>query len=153
MPSPPCPYPFSAPYLAGLSHPSRAPLKHQAPTPLQKVWCPLARGVPRKNGIGSVFGEGEEWRELVYMNEVYDAEGGSGSGGWDTLARKWNKGELLAGGPRYWHQDRPTWRSCAGGAFADWAISSMGKKGTTLLVCVNSYIYSTPPSPLLQTKS
>ncbi|KAF9236464.1 ribonuclease H-like domain-containing protein [Melanogaster broomeanus] len=30
--------------------------------------------------------------------EVYDADRGTGSGGWDTLARKWNKGGLLGGG-------------------------------------------------------
>jgi len=35
----------------------------------------------------------------VYENEMYDATGGTGSTGWDTLARKWNKGLLLAGGP------------------------------------------------------
>lgn len=27
----------------------------------------------------------------LYEIEVYDAEGGMGSSGWDTLARKWNK--------------------------------------------------------------
>ncbi|KAL4070060.1 ribonuclease H-like domain-containing protein [Scleroderma yunnanense] len=30
--------------------------------------------------------------------EAYDGQGGSGSGGWDTLARKWNKAELTAAG-------------------------------------------------------
>lgn len=27
----------------------------------------------------------------LYEIEIYDAEGGTGSSGWDTLARKWNK--------------------------------------------------------------
>ncbi|TFK38973.1 ribonuclease H-like domain-containing protein, partial [Crucibulum laeve] len=35
----------------------------------------------------------------VYTKEVYDATGGSGSNGWDSLAKKWNKGALMAGGP------------------------------------------------------
>ncbi|THU91472.1 hypothetical protein K435DRAFT_780706 [Dendrothele bispora CBS 962.96] len=32
----------------------------------------------------------------VYEKEIYDVEGGAGSGGWDTLARKWNKVNLMA---------------------------------------------------------
>ena len=35
----------------------------------------------------------------VYVKEPYDAADGSGPGGWDTLAKKWNKGALMAGGP------------------------------------------------------
>jgi len=35
----------------------------------------------------------------VYSKELYDAAEGSGSGGWDTLAKKWNKTALTAGGP------------------------------------------------------
>ncbi|KAI9462261.1 ribonuclease H-like domain-containing protein [Boletus coccyginus] len=31
----------------------------------------------------------------LYATEVYDAEGGTGSSGWDTLARKWNKVGLV----------------------------------------------------------
>jgi exosome complex exonuclease RRP6 len=31
----------------------------------------------------------------LYESEVYDAEGGTGSSGWDTLARKWNKVGLV----------------------------------------------------------
>jgi exosome complex exonuclease RRP6 len=31
----------------------------------------------------------------TYEKEVYDAENGSGGTGWDTLAKKWNKGTLL----------------------------------------------------------
>ena len=33
----------------------------------------------------------------MYEKEVYDAEGGSGPGGWDGLARKWNKMAFMAG--------------------------------------------------------
>ena len=35
----------------------------------------------------------------VYSKEPYDVNEGSGSGGWDTLAKKWNKGALMSGGP------------------------------------------------------
>jgi len=35
----------------------------------------------------------------VYSKEPYDAGEGSGSGGWDTLAKRWNKIALTAGGP------------------------------------------------------
>ena len=31
----------------------------------------------------------------LYETEVYDGEGGTGSSGWDTLARKWNKVGLV----------------------------------------------------------
>jgi exosome complex exonuclease RRP6 len=30
----------------------------------------------------------------LYDRETYDAELGAGAGGWDTLARKWNKSPL-----------------------------------------------------------
>ncbi|KAF4577399.1 exosome nuclease subunit [Pleurotus pulmonarius] len=33
----------------------------------------------------------------VYEREMYDAEGGLGPGGWEGLARKWNKATLLSG--------------------------------------------------------
>ncbi|KIM36578.1 hypothetical protein M413DRAFT_449112 [Hebeloma cylindrosporum] len=35
----------------------------------------------------------------VYTKEPYDVAEGSGSAGWDTLAKRWNKGALMAGGP------------------------------------------------------
>ncbi|KAF9474588.1 hypothetical protein BDN70DRAFT_865980 [Pholiota conissans] len=35
----------------------------------------------------------------VYSKDPYDSAEGSGSTGWDTLAKKWNKGALMAGGP------------------------------------------------------
>lgn len=33
----------------------------------------------------------------THEREAYDAAGGAGPGGWDALARKWNKGVLMAG--------------------------------------------------------
>lgn len=35
----------------------------------------------------------------VHTKEPYDVAEGSGSGGWDTLAKRWNKIGLTAGGP------------------------------------------------------
>lgn len=35
----------------------------------------------------------------VYTKEPYDAAEGSGPGGWDTLAKRWNKIALTSGGP------------------------------------------------------
>jgi exosome complex exonuclease RRP6 len=49
--------------------------------------------------IKQVLARSEETALRLYEKEVYDEEGGSGSNGWDTLARKWNKSALMAGGP------------------------------------------------------
>ncbi|RDB15305.1 Exosome complex exonuclease rrp6 [Hypsizygus marmoreus] len=62
------------PHASSLGHPAHALIKH-------------------------VLARSEEVCLRTYEKEVYDVEGGSGSNGWDTLARKWNKGALLAGGP------------------------------------------------------
>jgi exosome complex exonuclease RRP6 len=35
----------------------------------------------------------------AYPKDPYDAEEGSGPGGWDTLAKRWNKIALTTGGP------------------------------------------------------
>jgi exosome complex exonuclease RRP6 len=35
----------------------------------------------------------------THVREPYDAETGAGPGGWDNLARKWNKGALTAAAP------------------------------------------------------
>ena len=47
--------------------------------------------------VRSVLARSEGTALRVFEREVYDAEGGSGPAGWDTLARKWNKGALMAG--------------------------------------------------------
>ena len=41
--------------------------------------------------IREVLARSEETALRVYEREIYDSEGGSGPGGWDGLARKWNK--------------------------------------------------------------
>ncbi|KAI6147295.1 ribonuclease H-like domain-containing protein [Pisolithus tinctorius] len=48
--------------------------------------------------IRSVLARSARTSLRLYEVEAYDALGGSGSGGWDTLARKWNKVALTASG-------------------------------------------------------
>jgi exosome complex exonuclease RRP6 len=45
--------------------------------------------------ITEVLSRSEDTALRIYEKEVYDAEHGTGSIGWDTLAKKWNKGALL----------------------------------------------------------
>lgn len=46
--------------------------------------------------VRQVLTRSEETSLNVYQREPYDAEGGTGSTGWDSLARKWNKVSFLA---------------------------------------------------------
>ena len=55
---------------------------------------PLERGL-----LGQALARSAETSLKVYTKEPYDALGGSGQGGWDKLAKKWNKIALTAGGP------------------------------------------------------
>jgi exosome complex exonuclease RRP6 len=41
--------------------------------------------------IKTALSRSEETSLRTYAREFYDAEGGSGPSGWDTLALKWNK--------------------------------------------------------------
>jgi exosome complex exonuclease RRP6 len=47
--------------------------------------------------IYEVLARSEGTSLRVYEKEVYDAEEGSGPGGWDTMAKKWNKTILTKG--------------------------------------------------------
>lgn len=49
--------------------------------------------------IYEVLSRSEDTALRVYEKEIYDAEEGGGPGGWDTLAKKWNKGLLMKGAP------------------------------------------------------
>ncbi|KAJ7579253.1 hypothetical protein C8J56DRAFT_1006792 [Mycena floridula] len=60
-----------------------------APTPLSA----------RRILVQQVLSRSEETSLRLYQREPYDAEAGSGSTGWDTLARKWNKVTLFADSP------------------------------------------------------
>ncbi|KZT64247.1 hypothetical protein DAEQUDRAFT_698972 [Daedalea quercina L-15889] len=47
--------------------------------------------------VRDVLARSEETALRVYEKEIYDTAEGSGPGGWDTLAKKWNKITLTAG--------------------------------------------------------
>ncbi|KAF5362917.1 hypothetical protein D9758_007096 [Tetrapyrgos nigripes] len=53
-------------------------------------------GSQGEGNLDEVLKRSAETSLRVYEKEVYDAEGGSGSGGWDTLAKKWNRAHLMA---------------------------------------------------------
>jgi exosome complex exonuclease RRP6 len=46
---------------------------------------------PRHSLLREVLSRSEETSLRLHQTEDYDAEQGSGPGGWDTIARKWNK--------------------------------------------------------------
>lgn len=54
---------------------------------------------PRRGLLEEALARSAETSLRVYSKEPYDASEGTGSGGWDTLAKKWNKVALTAGGP------------------------------------------------------
>ncbi|KAF4621790.1 hypothetical protein D9613_012206 [Agrocybe pediades] len=54
---------------------------------------------PPRSLLDEALSRSAETSLRVYSKEPYDAAEGSGSGGWDTLAKKWNKTALTAGGP------------------------------------------------------
>ena len=60
--------------------------------------------------IREVLARSEETALRTYEPQLYDAEGGSGRGGWEALARKWNKGALLEGSQRGLFLAVHTWR-------------------------------------------
>jgi len=65
-----------------------------------------AQGLPpsdpneAKTFIRTVLSRSARTSLRLHEVEAYDRESGSGSGGWDTLAKKWNKSELTAAGGR-----------------------------------------------------
>ncbi|KIP03738.1 hypothetical protein PHLGIDRAFT_77059, partial [Phlebiopsis gigantea 11061_1 CR5-6] len=64
--------------------------------------------------VREVLARSAETSLRVPEREAYDAAHGSGPGGWDTLARKWNKGGLMAdardGGARRVYRAVHAWR-------------------------------------------
>ncbi|KAJ7082609.1 hypothetical protein C8R43DRAFT_1052282 [Mycena crocata] len=72
---------------------SRAQSQSRSPSPGRHspLTTPLEQVLIRQ-----VLARSEETALRTYEKEVYDHERGTGSGGWDTLARKWNKGALVA---------------------------------------------------------
>ncbi|KAJ7089360.1 ribonuclease H-like domain-containing protein [Mycena belliarum] len=59
--------------------------------------APVPSGTPPAQALlRQALGRSEETALRTYEREPYDAARGTGPGGWDTLARKWNKGALVA---------------------------------------------------------
>ncbi|KAI0739418.1 hypothetical protein C8Q80DRAFT_1198600 [Daedaleopsis nitida] len=75
---------------------SRAQSRAQSPSSSSAYPPPYPTIPPAHLLVREVLSRSEETALRVYEKEIYDAEGGSGPGGWDTLARKWNKSALMA---------------------------------------------------------
>ncbi|KAJ7174298.1 hypothetical protein C8R46DRAFT_945281 [Mycena filopes] len=75
---------------------SRAQSKSRSPSPARHSPPLPANTPPEQALIRQALMRSEETALRTYEKEVYDFERGSGSGGWDSLARKWNKGGLVA---------------------------------------------------------
>jgi exosome complex exonuclease RRP6 len=78
---------------------SRAQSRAQSPSASNTTPNSSYPGNAAHKLVKQVLARSEETALRLYEKEVYDEETGSGSNGWDTLARKWNKGALMAGGP------------------------------------------------------
>ncbi|KAJ7047939.1 hypothetical protein C8F04DRAFT_1023035 [Mycena alexandri] len=75
---------------------SRAQSKSRSSSPARHS-PPIAMNTPPEQAlIRQALARSEETALRTYEKDVYDSEGGGGSGGWDSLARKWNKGGLVA---------------------------------------------------------
>ncbi|KAJ6516485.1 hypothetical protein C8R45DRAFT_960259 [Mycena sanguinolenta] len=73
---------------------SRAQSQSRSPSPGRH--SPPSRTPPEQALIRQALARSEETALRTYEKEMYDSELGTGTGGWDTLARKWNKGALVA---------------------------------------------------------
>ncbi|KAJ7730997.1 ribonuclease H-like domain-containing protein [Mycena maculata] len=71
---------------------SRAQSQSRSPSPPP----PRSSAPPEQALIRQALARSQETALRVYEKEAYDTDRGGGSGGWDTLARKWNKGALVA---------------------------------------------------------
>ncbi|KAJ7050877.1 ribonuclease H-like domain-containing protein [Mycena amicta] len=76
---------------------SRAQSNSRSPSP-SSIPTLAARGAwpPNQALIRQALARSEETALRTYEKEVYDSERGTRSGGWDTLAKKWNKGAFIA---------------------------------------------------------
>ncbi|RDX45737.1 hypothetical protein OH76DRAFT_1407731 [Lentinus brumalis] len=74
---------------------SRAHSRAQSPSSSSSTPVPDPSIPPAHLLVREVLSRSEETALRVYEKERYDTEG-AGPGGWDTLARKWNKSNLMA---------------------------------------------------------
>ena len=75
---------------------SRSQSRAESPASSSSTPTPDPSIPPSHLLVREVLARSEETALRVYEKEQYDAEGGSGPGGWDGLARKWNKVALMA---------------------------------------------------------
>ncbi|KAJ6544046.1 hypothetical protein B0H19DRAFT_1169443 [Mycena capillaripes] len=73
---------------------SRAQSQSRSPSPGRH--SPPSTTPPEQALIRQALARSEETSLRTYEKEMYDSDRGGGTGGWDTLARKWNKGGLVA---------------------------------------------------------
>jgi exosome complex exonuclease RRP6 len=74
----------------------RNALLDRAQTSPSETPSPPTNRDPAHALVYEVLSQSEETALHVYEKEVYDPEGG-GTGGWDNMAKKWNKGMLTSG--------------------------------------------------------
>ncbi|OCH91136.1 hypothetical protein OBBRIDRAFT_753802 [Obba rivulosa] len=74
----------------------RAQSRAQSPSSSTPPASPAADPDPSHALVRDVLSRSEVTALRVYEKESYDADQGLGPGGWDTLARKWNKGTLVS---------------------------------------------------------
>jgi exosome complex exonuclease RRP6 len=78
----------------------RALSRAQSPLPSSTAPSPSNSNLPDPSHalIKEVMSRSEETALRTYEKEGYDAEGGTGNGGWDALLKKWNREALLVEG-------------------------------------------------------
>ena len=74
-----------------LDRASPRPQSNTSETPQPQANIGSLKVSPRHSLLWEVLSRSEETSLRLHQTEDYDDEGGSGPGGWDTVARKWNK--------------------------------------------------------------
>ncbi|KAJ8523231.1 hypothetical protein ONZ45_g260 [Pleurotus djamor] len=98
----PCEMRFLTKVSPGLGHTPGRALVQLRLRPTKKAPSP-ARGEVEEDvylphaPLNEVLNRSSTTALRVYEREIYDEENGSGPGGWEGLAKKWNKGGLLSG--------------------------------------------------------
>lgn len=69
--------------------------RSQSPQPSASTSTSSPR-IPAQSFLHEVLSRSRDTALRLYEQDGYDSRGGSGSGGWDNLAKKWNKAALTA---------------------------------------------------------
>ncbi|KAF7979235.1 hypothetical protein HWV62_43202 [Athelia sp. TMB] len=83
---------------------------------LDRSSAPSSSSDPEHNLMQTVLAHSAETALRTYEKDTYDFEGG-GSGGWDAMAKRWNKGGLMKGGfgaPSRVYRSLHAWRDRVG---------------------------------------